>query len=90
DYELASLIGKLKYEENIIDSNYDTEKKKSLTTTTPLSIAFFSTSIVQDFQDSPDDEEDIRSSQEYMNDLEMKFHERALLAKSKRFFKNGT
>nr|GEV71340.1 putative reverse transcriptase domain-containing protein [Tanacetum cinerariifolium] len=40
-----------------------------------------------DFQDSPDDEEDTRSSQEYMNDLEMEFHERALLTKSKRFFK---
>ncbi|GJU79325.1 hypothetical protein Tco_1276395 [Tanacetum coccineum] len=36
-----------------------------------------------DFQDSFDDEEYTRSSQEYMNDLEMKFHERALLAKSK-------
>ncbi|GJW69907.1 proteasome subunit alpha type-5 [Tanacetum coccineum] len=33
--------------------------------------------------DSLDDEEDTRSSQEYMNDLEIKFHERALLAKSK-------
>ncbi|GJZ04711.1 hypothetical protein Tco_0537986 [Tanacetum coccineum] len=43
-----------------------------------------------DFQDSPYDEEDTRSSQEYMNDLEMEFHERALLAKSKRFFKKGT
>ncbi|GKC94168.1 hypothetical protein Tco_1159610 [Tanacetum coccineum] len=43
-----------------------------------------------DFQVSPDDEEDTRSSQEYMNDLEMEFHERALLAKSKRFFKKGT
>ncbi|GJZ96112.1 hypothetical protein Tco_0668446 [Tanacetum coccineum] len=42
-----------------------------------------------DFQDSPYDEEDTRSSQEYMNDLEMEFHERALLAKSKRFFKKG-
>ncbi|GJY91537.1 hypothetical protein Tco_0506733 [Tanacetum coccineum] len=36
---------------------------------------------------SLDDEEDIRSSQEYMNDLEEEFHKRALLAKSKRFFK---
>ncbi|GJT28467.1 hypothetical protein Tco_0908742 [Tanacetum coccineum] len=36
-----------------------------------------------DFQDSPDDEEDTRSSEEYMNDLEMKFHERDLLEKSK-------
>ncbi|GKF70129.1 hypothetical protein Tco_0203186, partial [Tanacetum coccineum] len=42
-----------------------------------------------DFQDSPDDEEDTRSSQEYMNDLEIKFHERALLAKSKRLFKKA-
>ncbi|GJR36064.1 hypothetical protein Tco_1211748 [Tanacetum coccineum] len=43
-----------------------------------------------DFQDSPDDEEDTRSSQEYMNGLEEEYQERALLAKSKRFFKKGT
>ncbi|GJU57421.1 hypothetical protein Tco_1235187 [Tanacetum coccineum] len=43
-----------------------------------------------DFQDSPDDEEDLRSSQEYMNDLDIEFHERALLAKSKRLFKKGS
>ncbi|GJV76533.1 hypothetical protein Tco_1508117 [Tanacetum coccineum] len=64
--------------------------KESLSSATPLSTAFFSTSIVQDFQDNPDDEEDTRSSQEYMNDLELECHERALLAKSKRFFKKGT
>ncbi|GJY57034.1 hypothetical protein Tco_0456149 [Tanacetum coccineum] len=58
DSELASLFGKLKYKENLIDNIYDTEKKKSLTTTTLL-------------------------NQEYMNDLEEEFHERALLAKSK-------
>ncbi|GJS51680.1 hypothetical protein Tco_0625042 [Tanacetum coccineum] len=62
--ELASIFDKLKYEENLIDSIYDTEKMKSLSTTTPLSTALFSTSIVQDFQDSPDDEEDTRSSQD--------------------------
>ncbi|GJV35505.1 hypothetical protein Tco_1407982 [Tanacetum coccineum] len=61
DSELASLFGKLKYEENLIDNIYETKKKKSLTTTTPLSTAFFLTFIVQDFQDSPDDEEDTRS-----------------------------
>nr|GEW26995.1 hypothetical protein [Tanacetum cinerariifolium] len=88
DFELASLFGKLKYEENIIDSIYDIVKK-SLTIATPLLTAFISTSIGQDFQDSPDDKEDTRSSQEYMKDLEMKFHERALLEKSKRFFKKG-
>ncbi|GKD55546.1 hypothetical protein Tco_1288933, partial [Tanacetum coccineum] len=41
---------------------YETEKNKSLVSATPLSTAFISTSIVQDFQDSPDDEEDTRSS----------------------------
>ncbi|GJX24397.1 hypothetical protein Tco_0228842 [Tanacetum coccineum] len=44
--------------------------------------------LIEEFQDSPDDEEDTRSSQEYMNDLEMEFHKRALLTKSKRFFKD--
>ncbi|GKD66202.1 hypothetical protein Tco_1308310 [Tanacetum coccineum] len=70
DSELASLFGKLKYEENLIDSIYETEKKKSIVSKTPLSTAFFSTSIVQDFQDSPNDEEDTRSNQDYLNDLE--------------------
>ncbi|GJR31269.1 hypothetical protein Tco_1107501 [Tanacetum coccineum] len=60
DFELDSLFGKLKYEENLIDS---------------------------DFQDSPDDEEDTRSSHEYLNDLEEEYQAKALLAKSKRFFK---
>ncbi|GJY42578.1 hypothetical protein Tco_0430791 [Tanacetum coccineum] len=88
--ELASLFGKLKYEENLIDNIYETEKKKSLATATPLSTTFFSTSIVHDFQDSPHDEEDTRSSQEYLNNLKEEYQERALLAKSKRFFKKGS
>ncbi|GJU95266.1 retrovirus-related pol polyprotein from transposon TNT 1-94 [Tanacetum coccineum] len=41
-------------------------------------------------ENSPDDEEDTRSSQEYLNDLEEEYQARALLAKSKRFFKKGT
>ncbi|GJV11621.1 retrovirus-related pol polyprotein from transposon TNT 1-94 [Tanacetum coccineum] len=90
DSELASLFDKLKYEENLIDIIYETKKKKYLVSATPLLTAFFSTSIVQDFQDSPDDEEDTRSSQEYLNDLEEEYQARALLAKSKRFFKKGT
>ncbi|GKF50507.1 hypothetical protein Tco_0146974, partial [Tanacetum coccineum] len=67
--ELASLFGKLKYEENLIDSIYKTEKRKSLVSATPLSTVFFSASIVQEFQDNPDDEEDTRSSHEYLDDL---------------------
>ncbi|GKA94021.1 retrovirus-related pol polyprotein from transposon TNT 1-94 [Tanacetum coccineum] len=39
------------------------------------------------FQDSPDDEEDTRSRPEYLNDLKEENQARALLAKSKRFFK---
>ncbi|GJZ78753.1 hypothetical protein Tco_0643590 [Tanacetum coccineum] len=62
-------------------SIYDNENKKALTTVTPVSTAFISTSIIQDFQDSPDDEEDTRSSQEYLNDLEKEYQTKALLAK---------
>ncbi|GJQ98151.1 hypothetical protein Tco_0009290 [Tanacetum coccineum] len=87
--ELACLSGKLKYEENLIDNIYETNKEKTLVSTTPLSTSFFSTFIVQDFQYSPDDEEDTRSSQEYMNDLEEEYQSRTLLAKSKRFCKKG-
>nr|GEY64731.1 retrovirus-related Pol polyprotein from transposon TNT 1-94 [Tanacetum cinerariifolium] len=43
-----------------------------------------------DFQDSLNDEEDTRSSHEYLNDLEEEYQARAILAKSKRFFKKGT
>nr|GEW59795.1 retrovirus-related Pol polyprotein from transposon TNT 1-94 [Tanacetum cinerariifolium] len=55
----------------------------------PLSTAFFSTSVVQNFQDSPDDKEDTRSSYEYLNDLKEEYQARSLLAKSKRIFKKG-
>ncbi|GKA01602.1 hypothetical protein Tco_0674267 [Tanacetum coccineum] len=58
--ELAYLFGKLKYEENLINSIYDTNKEKTLVPATPLSTAFFFTSIVQDFQDSPNDEEAVK------------------------------
>ncbi|GJV68068.1 hypothetical protein Tco_1483577 [Tanacetum coccineum] len=73
NFELASLFGKLKYEENLIDNIYETEKNKSFISTTPLSTAFFSTSIVKDFQDNPDDEEDTRSNHEFLNDLEEEY-----------------
>ncbi|GJX99104.1 hypothetical protein Tco_0356123 [Tanacetum coccineum] len=89
DSELASLFDKLKDEENLIDSIYETEKSKSLVSETPMSTAFLTTSIVQNFQDSPDDEEDTRSIHEYLNVLEEEYQARALLAKSKRFFKKG-
>nr|GEX26902.1 hypothetical protein [Tanacetum cinerariifolium] len=73
-----------------LNSIYETEKKKSLVSATPMSTAFFSSSIVHDFQDSPDDKEDTRNSHEYSNDLKKEYQARALLGKSKRFFKKGT
>ncbi|GKE48838.1 hypothetical protein Tco_1480096, partial [Tanacetum coccineum] len=39
--------------------------------------------VLEDFQDSFDDEEDTRSSHGYLNDLEEEYQTRALLAKSK-------
>ncbi|GJT70700.1 hypothetical protein Tco_1029986 [Tanacetum coccineum] len=40
--------------------------------------------VLKDFQDSPNDEEDTRSSHEYLNDLEEEYQAKTLLAKSKR------
>ncbi|GJT38903.1 hypothetical protein Tco_0938768, partial [Tanacetum coccineum] len=45
--------------------------------------------LLEDFQDSLDNEEDTRRSQEYLNDLEEEYQARALLAKSKRLSKRG-
>ncbi|GJZ72553.1 hypothetical protein Tco_0636699 [Tanacetum coccineum] len=62
--ELASLFGKLKYEENLINSIYDTNKEKTLVPATPLSTAFFFTSTVQGLSRYVnDDEASTRSSQ---------------------------
>ncbi|GJU48928.1 hypothetical protein Tco_1218483 [Tanacetum coccineum] len=44
----------------------------------------------EDSQDSPDNKEDKRSSQEYMNNLEEEYQARALLAKSKRIILQET
>nr|GEW27529.1 ribonuclease H-like domain-containing protein [Tanacetum cinerariifolium] len=41
----------------------------------------------EDFQENSNDEVDERSSEEYLRDLEIEYHERALLANSKRLIK---
>ncbi|GJR89436.1 reverse transcriptase domain-containing protein [Tanacetum coccineum] len=59
------------------------QKVKALITTpssTPISAAFFSNNVIQDFQENSDDEVDERSSEEYLRDLEIEYQERALLA----------
>ncbi|GJS89517.1 retrovirus-related pol polyprotein from transposon TNT 1-94 [Tanacetum coccineum] len=54
---------------------------------TPISTAFFSNNVIQDFQENSDDEIDERTSEEYLRDLDIEYHERALLENSKRFIK---
>ncbi|GJT30464.1 retrovirus-related pol polyprotein from transposon TNT 1-94 [Tanacetum coccineum] len=54
---------------------------------TPISTAFFSNNVIQDFQENSDDEVDERSGDEYLRDLDIEYQERALLANSKRFIK---
>nr|GEV13251.1 retrovirus-related Pol polyprotein from transposon TNT 1-94 [Tanacetum cinerariifolium] len=69
---------------------YDTFKFKEGETLTQTFTRYKALMNELDFQDSPDDEEDTRSSYEYLNDLEEEYQARVLLAKSKIFFKKGT
>ncbi|GKC48936.1 hypothetical protein Tco_1071681 [Tanacetum coccineum] len=87
--DLADIYERFVYEDNLISRRYP-ESKKTLTTTlstTPISIAFFFNNIVQDFQENSDDEVDERTSDEYLRDLDIEFHERSIFVRSKRFIK---
>ena len=91
--ELPQIYGKFVYEDNLISRRYPDSKKaqdnKKALTISPISTAFYSNGIVQDFQETSDDEADVRSSEEYLRDLQTEFQERALLANSKRFIKRN-
>ncbi|GKA84563.1 hypothetical protein Tco_0806158 [Tanacetum coccineum] len=87
--DLADIYERFIYEDNLIQRRYSDSKKALITTpsTTPISTTFFSNNIVQDFQVNSDDEADERTSEEYLRDLDIEFHERILLENSKRFIK---
>ncbi|GJZ64671.1 retrovirus-related pol polyprotein from transposon TNT 1-94 [Tanacetum coccineum] len=87
--DLADIYGRFVYEDNLIQRRYSDTKKALITTpsSTPISTAFFSNNVIQDFQENSDDEVDERTSEEYLRDLDIEYHERALLANSKRFIK---
>ncbi|GKC21047.1 hypothetical protein Tco_1023197 [Tanacetum coccineum] len=87
--DLADIYGRFVYEDNLIQRRYSDTKKALITTplSTPISTAFFSNNVIQDFQENSDDKVDERSSEEYLRDLDIEYHERALLANSKRFIK---
>ncbi|GKE71162.1 retrovirus-related pol polyprotein from transposon TNT 1-94 [Tanacetum coccineum] len=87
--DLADIYGRFVYEDNLIQRRYSDTKKALITTpsSTIISTAFFPNNVIQDFQENFDDEVDKRSSEEYLRDLDIEFHERALLANSKHFIK---
>ncbi|GJX14015.1 hypothetical protein Tco_0205773 [Tanacetum coccineum] len=88
-FDLADFYERFVYEDNLIQRRYSDTKKALITTPSSIAIstAFFSNNVVQDFQENYDDEVDERSSEEYLRDLDIEFHERALLENSKRFIK---
>nr|GEY27861.1 hypothetical protein [Tanacetum cinerariifolium] len=86
-FDLADIYKRFVNEDNLIQRRYSDTKKALITTPSSLaiSIAFFSNNVIQDFQENSDDEVDERSSEEYLRDLEIEYHERSLLANLKRF-----
>ncbi|GJZ34880.1 hypothetical protein Tco_0580697 [Tanacetum coccineum] len=80
--DLADIYRRFVYEDNLILRRYPESKKATITapSTTPISTAFFSNNIDQDFQENYDDEIDERTSEDYLRDLDIEFYEIALLA----------
>nr|GEV55869.1 ribonuclease H-like domain-containing protein [Tanacetum cinerariifolium] len=87
--DLADIYRRFFYEDNLIQRRYSDSKKALITTpsSTAISTTFFSNNVIQEFQENSDDKVDERSSEEYLRDLDIEFHERALLKNSKCFIK---
>ncbi|GJV37797.1 hypothetical protein Tco_1379914 [Tanacetum coccineum] len=82
----TALYGKYNYEEDPIDQIYESEIQR-FTIHASSSKALISNN---QFQDNDSDvEEDLRSSSEFITDLNVEYHERALLANQKRFYKRS-
>ncbi|GJX94418.1 hypothetical protein Tco_0349004, partial [Tanacetum coccineum] len=71
--DLADIYGRFVYEDNLIHRRSPKTKKALITTpsNSPISTAFFSNNIVQDFQENFDEEEDVRTSEKYLKDLDL-------------------
>ncbi|GJT68743.1 retrovirus-related pol polyprotein from transposon TNT 1-94 [Tanacetum coccineum] len=87
--DLADIYGRFVYEDNLIQRRYSDTKKALITTpsSTAISTAFFSNNVIHNFQENSDDEVDERFSEGYLRDLDIEFHERAVLANSKHFIR---
>ncbi|GJU63092.1 retrovirus-related pol polyprotein from transposon TNT 1-94 [Tanacetum coccineum] len=81
---LAALYGKYNYKEGLIDQIYESESTRFTLQAANLK-ALISNSNIQ--ESDYDVEEDQRSSGEFLADLNVEFHERALLANQRRFYK---
>nr|GEU51681.1 retrovirus-related Pol polyprotein from transposon TNT 1-94 [Tanacetum cinerariifolium] len=83
---LAALYGKYHYEEGLIDDIYASETRRFTIQASSSKALIFNNY----FQDSDSDvEEDNRTSNEFVADLNAEYHERALLANQKRFYKSS-
>nr|GEW02129.1 uncharacterized mitochondrial protein AtMg00810-like [Tanacetum cinerariifolium] len=80
---LAALYGKYNYEEGLIDQIYKSQSSK---------FSFQSKSLISN-PTMPDNDSDIKEDQrnnsEFLVDINAEFHERALLANQKRFYKRS-
>ncbi|GJS87091.1 hypothetical protein Tco_0769727 [Tanacetum coccineum] len=83
---LATLYGKYNYEEGLIDQIYESETQR-FNIQASSSKALISNNHFQD--NDSDVEEDQRTNNEFMADLNAEYHERALLANQKRFYKRS-
>ncbi|GJU71876.1 hypothetical protein Tco_1263281 [Tanacetum coccineum] len=87
--DLADIYERFVYEDNLIQKRHSDTKKAFISTpsSTSISTAFFFNNVIQDFQENSDDEVDEKTSEEYLRDLDIKYHERSLFANSKHFIK---
>ncbi|GJS14761.1 hypothetical protein Tco_0409233 [Tanacetum coccineum] len=71
--DIDGIYGRFVYEDNLIARRFPETKKALITTpsNSPISTAFFSNNIVQDFQENSNDEADERYSEEYLRDLDL-------------------
>nr|GEX05820.1 putative reverse transcriptase domain, ribonuclease H-like domain, aspartic peptidase domain protein [Tanacetum cinerariifolium] len=83
---LAALYGKYSYEEGLIDQIYES-KSTRFSIQGSSSKALISNTQFQD--NDLDVEEDTKSSSEFLADLNAEFHDRALLANQKRYYKRS-
>ncbi|GJY67031.1 retrovirus-related pol polyprotein from transposon TNT 1-94 [Tanacetum coccineum] len=84
---LTPLYGKYNYEEGLIDQIHESETQRFTIQDSSLK-ALIS---IHQFQDSDSDvKEDKKTSNKFMADLNAEYHERALLANQKRFYKRSS